>query len=159
MGHIFISYSHNDIDYAYPLAQTLQHSGFDVWIDTHLNYGAQWPQEIQKHLDGCEVFIVIMTSHSFDSDWVQSELQRAKRKKKRIFPLLLEGDEPWLSVESIQLYDVRGSKFPDERFFVALKQAVTVSQRDRTLQPWKPPVSGVTRAPRNTAIITNVSPN
>jgi len=138
MGHIFISYSHRDMDYAYRLTETLQASGFEVWIDTRLDYGSQWPQEIQKRLDGCEAFILIMTPRSFASDWVQSELQRAKRKMKPIFPLLLEGDETWLSVESTQFYDVRGEKFPDARFFSALKQMVSVGQQDRTLHPWKP---------------------
>jgi hypothetical protein len=137
MGHIFISYSHKDMDYAYRLAETLQSSGFEVWIDTRLDYGSQWPREIQKQLDSCEAFILLMTPRSFASDWVQSELQRAKRKAKPIFPLLLEGNESWLSVESTQFYDVRGGKFPDARFFSALKQAVSVGQADRTLSPWK----------------------
>jgi hypothetical protein len=138
MGHIFISYSHKDMDYAYRLTETLQASGFQVWIDTRLDYGSQWPREIQKRLDSCDAFILIMTPRSFDSDWVQSELQRAKRKGRPIFPLLLEGDETWLSVESTQFYDVRGGKFPDARFFSALKQAVAVGSQDRTLQSWKP---------------------
>lgn len=149
MGHIFISYSHKDMDYAYRLTQTLQASGFEVWIDTRLDYGSQWPREIQKRLDGCEAFILLMTPRSFASDWVQSELQRAKRKGKMIFPLLLEGDETWLSVESTQFYDVRGDRFPDARFFAALKRAVSVGPRDRTLQPWKPGLrlpAGMTRA-------------
>ena len=138
MGHIFISYSHRDMDYAYRLTETLQTSGFQVWIDTRLDYGSQWPREIQKRLDSCDAFILLMTPRSFDSDWVQSELQRAKRKGRPIFPLLLEGDETWLSVESTQFYDVRGGKFPDARFFSALKQAVAVGSQDRTLQTWKP---------------------
>ena len=138
MGHIFISYSHKDMDYAYRLTETLQASGFQTWIDTRLDYGSQWPREIQKRLDSCDAFILLMTPRSFDSDWVQSELQRAKRKGRPIFPLLLEGDETWLSVESTQFYDVRGGKFPDARFFSALKQAVAVGSQDRTLQTWKP---------------------
>jgi hypothetical protein len=108
MSHIFISYSHKDTGYAHQFAKALQQDGFDVWIDSRLDYGSQWPQEVQKQLDACAAFIVIMTPRSFASEWVQSELQRAKRKSKPIFPLLLEGDEPWLSIESTQFYDVRG---------------------------------------------------
>ena len=62
---------------------------------------------------------------SFASDWVQSELQRAKRKLKPIFPLLLEGNEPWLSMESTQYYDVRGGVFPDDKFYSAIKRVVS----------------------------------
>jgi hypothetical protein len=125
MGHTFISYSHKDTSYAHGLADHLKTLGFDTWIDERLDYGSQWPHEIQKQLDSCDAFILIMTPRSFASDWVQSELQRAKRKLKPIFPLLLEGNEPWLSVESTQYYDVRGEKFPDARFYSAIKRAVS----------------------------------
>jgi hypothetical protein len=133
MGHIFISYSHKDTTYAHGLADHLRNMGFDTWIDERLDYGSQWPHEIQRQLDSCDAFILIMTPRSFASDWVQSELQRAKRKLKPIFPLLLEGDEPWLSVESTQYYDVRGDQFPDVRFYSAIKRVVSTSQNVQTL--------------------------
>jgi formylglycine-generating enzyme required for sulfatase activity len=128
MGHIFISYSHKDTEYAHRLADTLQSEGFNVWIDARLDYGSQWPSEIQKQLDSCDAFILIMTPRAFASDWVQSELQRAKRKLKPIFPLLLEGDEPWLSVESTQYYDVRGQMLPDAKFYSTLEHVTSRTQ-------------------------------
>jgi hypothetical protein len=125
MGYIFISYSRKDTEYAHVLAEHMQSMGFPVWIDARIDYGSQWPGEIQKHLDSCDAFILIMSPRSFASEWVQSELQRAKRKGKPIFPLLLEGDEPWLSVESTQYYDVRSRNVPAEEFYVDLKQALS----------------------------------
>ena len=133
MGHIFISYSHKDTNYAQGLAGHLKNMGFDIWIDERLDYGSQWPLEIQKQLDACDAFLLIMTPRSFASDWVQSELQRAKRKLKPIFPLLLEGDEPWLSVESTQYYDVRGGVYPDTKFYSAIKRVVSTSGNSQTL--------------------------
>lgn len=132
MSHIFISYSHKDTDYAHKLADALQNKGINVWIDERLDYGSQWPHEIQKQLDTCSAFIVIMSPRSFASEWVQSELQRAKRKLKPIFPLLLEGDEPWLSVESTQYYDVRDGRMPDARFFGAISRLINLSQTAET---------------------------
>ena len=140
MGHIFVSYSHKDTKYAHELADSLQNMGFEVWIDERLDYGAQWPQELQKQLDGCAAFILIMSRHSYASEWVQSELQRAKRKLKPIFPLLLDGDEPWLSVESTQYYDVRESAGPDPKFYSDLKKVIPPNATARTLQG--PNVSG-----------------
>jgi formylglycine-generating enzyme required for sulfatase activity len=134
MGHIFVSYSHKDTKYAHELADNLQNMGFEVWIDERLDYGAQWPQELQKQLDGCSAFILIMSRHSYASEWVQSELQRAKRKLKPIFPLLLDGDEPWLSVESTQYYDVRESPDPDPKFYTDLKNVLAPNPTARTLQ-------------------------
>lgn len=140
MGHIFISYSHKDTDYAHGFANHLQSMGFEVWIDERLDYGSQWPHEIQKQLDSCDVFILIMSPRSFASEWVQSELQRAKRKIKPIFPMLLEGDETWLSVESTQYYDVRGGRFPDDKFYSALKRVVALGNNSQTLGFSKSPV-------------------
>jgi formylglycine-generating enzyme required for sulfatase activity len=94
------------------------------------------------------LFVVIMCPRAFAAEWVQSELQRAKRKQKVILPLLLEGHEPWLSVESTQFYDVRGEKIPDARFFETLKKNVSFSGTSRTLQapkgaqPTSQPLSG-----------------
>lgn len=133
MGHIFISYSHKDTTYAHGLADHLRNMGFDIWIDERLDYGSQWPHEIQRQLDSCDAFILIMSPRSFASDWVQSELQRAKRKLKPIFPLLLEGHEPWLSVESTQYYDVRGGVYPDMKFYSAIKRVVSTSGNSQTL--------------------------
>lgn len=124
MGDIFISYSHKDTKYAHSFADRLQGMGFDVWIDERLDYGSAWPQEIQKQLDSCTAFIVIMSPRSFESEWVQNELSRAKRLKKKIFPLLLEGNGPWLSIESTQYADVRNGNFPDEKFYIDLEEVV-----------------------------------
>ena len=140
MGHIFISYNHKDKDYAHKLTDDLQQKGFTVWIDTRLDYGSQWPHEIQKHLDTCDAFILIMTPRSFASEWVQSELQRAKRKLKPIFPLLLEGDEPWLSTESTQYYDVRESNLPDTRLYSALKRVTSTKKNAETFPNLKKPI-------------------
>jgi formylglycine-generating enzyme required for sulfatase activity len=134
MAHIFISYSHRDTEYAHALAKNLQGMGFDIWIDERLDYGSQWPQELQKQLDSCSAFILIMSPRSYTSEWVQSELQRARRKQKPVFPLLLEGDEPWLSVESTQYYDVRGGLYPDTKFYTALKNVMSPTPVGRTLK-------------------------
>jgi len=137
MAHIFISYSHKDSDYAHRLAEELEQKGFSVWIDDRIDYGTQWPRVIQEHLDDCSAFIVIMTPRSYQSDWVQNELSRAKRKGKKVFPLLLEGEEPWLSVEVTQYVDVRGSGLPPERFYKELAKMPGV--RVTPPEPARPP--------------------
>jgi formylglycine-generating enzyme required for sulfatase activity len=145
MGQVFISYSHHDTSYAHALAESLQGEGFEVWIDERMDYGSQWPLEIQKQLDSCSAFILIMSPRSYSSEWVQSELQRAKRKLKPIFPLLLEGDEPWLSVESTQYFDVRGGKFPDTKFYSALRRVVSSTEGQAASSPVD--VKKTTRSP------------
>ena len=150
MRHIFISYSHQDSAYAHALAAHLQGMGFETWIDERLDYGSQWPHELQKQLDSCAAFLLIMSPRSYTSEWVQSELQRAKRKLKPIFPLLLEGEEPWLSVESTQYYDVRGQKFPDAKFYAALGKVILVPEGESIRVPADAgqPVKSISASPK-----------
>lgn len=135
MGSIFISYSHKDAQYAHWLADSLQAQGFNVWIDARLDYGSHWPLELQKQLDACDAFLLIMSPNSYASEWVQNELQRAMRKRKPIFPLLLAGDETWLSVESTQYYDVRGGRIPDSKFYAALSRVIPPSNDQGARRP------------------------
>ena len=124
MSYVFISYSHKDSEYAYRLANAIEDSRISVWIDERIDYGEQWPDVIEEHVDNCSAFILLMTPNSKASSWVKSELSRAQRKKKKIFPLLLDGDEPWLSVESTQYVDVRNGKIPPQKFFNNLSKSV-----------------------------------
>ena len=128
MSYIFISYSHKDKEYAHKLEKALKRKGFEVWLDDRIDYGSQWPKTIAEELDGCEALILIMTAYSYGSDWVQNELTRAKRKRKNIFPLLLEGDEPWLSVETTQYVDVTDGKLPTKDFYDTLAKVVPTSE-------------------------------
>jgi len=102
----------------------IRSQGFDVWIDDRIDYGDQWPKTIEAKLDGCGAFILIMTSDSHSSRWVDNELARAQRRGKRIFPLLLQGDGPWLSIETTQYFDVRSEDLPSGEFFDSLAKII-----------------------------------
>lgn len=119
MGHIFISYSHKDKDYVEKLEKKLIDEGFDVWIDHRIDYGTQWPKEIQKALDACDAFIVVVSENASESKWAQNEVARADRKKKPFFPVWLDGDL-WLSIETTQAADVRNGRLPTKDFYEQL---------------------------------------
>ncbi|HLO14007.1 MAG TPA: toll/interleukin-1 receptor domain-containing protein [Anaerolineales bacterium] len=120
MGHLFISYSHQDKDYVYRLAEVLQANGFEVWIDDRIDYGTRWPLVIEDAIDHCESLILVASEHSRQSEWVQHEIARAQRLRKPIFPLLLSG-HPWLAFEATQYYDVREGNLPAQKFYDALR--------------------------------------
>ncbi|HKI52890.1 MAG TPA: toll/interleukin-1 receptor domain-containing protein [Anaerolineales bacterium] len=119
MGHIFISYSHKDKEYVHKLQKALQDEELDVWVDENIVYGTEWPTVIQKQLDTCAAFVIVMSKNSFESEMVQNELARARDKKKPIFPLLLDG-ENWLIIQSKQYVDVKGGVLPPQKFYKKL---------------------------------------
>lgn len=155
MTDIFISYSHQDTDYAHSLAESLKQNGFSVWIDDRINYGTEWPQVIQQNLDGCKAFVVILSPRSYKSDWVQNELAYARAKQKSLFPLLLEGDT-WVSVAATQFTDVRDGKLPPQRFFDTLER--TLGSKGSVTETLPVPQVEQRMVPKDPSAVPGVTP-
>jgi serine/threonine protein kinase len=121
--HLFISYSRRDKEYAQKLSIHLQENNFKVWIDSQIDYGDRWFDEIEGAIKSCGAFLVIMTPDSYQSEWVKKEILLAKRSKKPIFPMLLSGEEFGVLID-IQYADVREEKMPDTDFHRRLRHTV-----------------------------------
>lgn len=136
MGQIFICYSHIDREYALQLKTALDKHGFDTWIDDGIEPGTHWRREIQQQLEKCLVVVLVMTPSAAESDNVQAELAFAKKLRKKVFPLLLEGDiDAWWDFSHIQYEDVRNRAMPSTKFFMRLDD---VAPRNRELPPAAP---------------------
>jgi formylglycine-generating enzyme required for sulfatase activity len=123
MSHIFISYSRKDKVYAQRLAEDIRRHGFDVWIDERIDYGDRWWRTIVEAINDCAAFVVVMSPHAEKSEWVESELLLAKKRRKLIFPLLLEGEEFALLITT-QFVDVRDGSLPEEDFYADLAEVI-----------------------------------
>ena len=124
MGHIFISYSHKDTDYVEKLEKKLIDEGFNVWVDHRIDYGSRWTKEIEKAIDTCDAYIVVMSETAKESQWVQREVIHAEDRQKPFFPLLLKG-ERWFSLANIQFVDVRSGKLPPKGYYDNLAKFVS----------------------------------
>ncbi len=106
-SHIFISYSKQDIDFVRYLRALLENEGFAVWLDEmRLTPSARWWKDIEKSIDTCAAFVVVMTPDAYESDWVEREILRAENRKKPIYPVLAAGDA-WSRLANIQYEDLR----------------------------------------------------
>ncbi len=121
--HLFISYSRRDKDYAVQLSEHLGSSGFHVWIDSQIEYGDAWFKEIDEAIKSCAAFLLLMSPESYQSEWVQKEILLAKRYKKPIFPLLLQGEEFGIVID-LQFADVKDAAMPDANFHRRLRRTV-----------------------------------
>ena len=120
---IFISYSRQDSAYVEKLVAAFEDRGLSVWLDNRIDYGTAWQHEIEKHLELCKAFVLVMTPQANESHWVKCELSFALELKKPMFPLLLEGRR-WFSVAAIQTVDVTDGALPSKRFFDAVSASV-----------------------------------
>ncbi|MGB3295187.1 MAG: toll/interleukin-1 receptor domain-containing protein, partial [Phormidesmis sp.] len=70
---IFISYSRQDSAYVEKLIAAFDERGLSVWLDNRIDYGTAWQREIEKHLEACQAFVLVMTPRAYESHWVTCE--------------------------------------------------------------------------------------
>jgi formylglycine-generating enzyme required for sulfatase activity len=121
MTQVFISYSRKDLVFVERLAKDLQTAGLDVWYDlSGLAGGTRWGKEIQNAIKQSQVFVVVLSPNSVDSDWVEKEFMYANSLKCKIIPLLYQPCEPPLWFINLHFIDVQGTNY-DRNFRVILK--------------------------------------
>ncbi len=87
---VFVSYAHEDGDFARQFQQTLQDklgNSIYVWMDDNLLEGKEWRREIQRQLSSTALVVVILSPDSIKSPWVLYEWH---------FSLLVLQNEPFL---------------------------------------------------------------
>ena len=75
--YIFVSYSHQDADIVFPGIQRLRDQGFNIWYDEGINPGASWREELAESILGCDLFIILVSPQSADSDNCLKEVNYA----------------------------------------------------------------------------------
>ncbi|HLO16315.1 MAG TPA: toll/interleukin-1 receptor domain-containing protein, partial [Anaerolineales bacterium] len=95
IGHVFMSYSRKDEDVMRLIAKFLRAQGIKVWVDNEkLIPGTPiWEDEVEKAVKGAAAIVVILSPDSKKSEWVKREISLADQHRKRIFPVLVRGDE------------------------------------------------------------------
>lgn len=93
---VFLSYSHEDKDFAQSIANKLNESGIKVWWDEwEISAGDSIIQKIfSEGLSEADFFLILLSNASVNSNWVKQELDHAIIKKiegvTRIIPLIKE---------------------------------------------------------------------
>jgi FHIPEP family/TIR domain len=81
---VFLSYSSTDAALARRLALDLRAANVDVWLDQWaLGVGEQFEQRIERGVDEAEFVIVLLTSASVASNWVDREWRRKVHDEAR----------------------------------------------------------------------------
>ena len=92
MTQVFISYSRKDMAFARRLAGDLERAGFDVWWDiSDLKGGDDWVRFIPAAIESSQYFVVLLSPHSIQSEWVAKEYSYALRLHKKIVPAMIKG--------------------------------------------------------------------
>jgi HEAT repeat protein len=105
-GQIFISYHHNDGDFAEILRQRLKDNDFDVWMsEAALTCGDDWRAEIDQAIEEASALVLIMTPDAKASDYVTYEWAFAIGAGIRVVPILLKETELHPRLELLHYLD------------------------------------------------------
>lgn len=103
MEHIFISYSHEDSDFADELMKDFEQAGYKTWSDNrNLAYGTNWKQGIDDAIQNAFVIIVVMTADARQSEYVTYEWSYAMGLGVPVIPVVLEKMELHPKLEELQ---------------------------------------------------------
>ena len=112
---IFISYSHEDREFAGRLASTLHNAGEEVWWDRwEILVGDSLIQKIfEEGLAQAAAFVVVLSSESVKSKWVRQELDVATVRKiegvTKIIPVVIDKVEIPSALRALLWIDMRRS--------------------------------------------------
>jgi tetratricopeptide (TPR) repeat protein len=146
LAKIFLSYARQDAARAQRAARALESAGHEVWWDRNIGAGSRFSAEIDTALLGADMVVVLWSTTSILSAWVQDEAA-AGRDSGRLIPVLIDAVEPPLGFRQYQSLDLSGARRGDKGFAplveaVAARGGVTAPNR-----PEPPPRRPVMTAP------------
>lgn len=94
MVKVFLSYSRKDYQHRDRLINELNGAGLNVWTDEGLEPGTEsWQAEIEKEIEECNFMTVLLSPAAKKSKWVRREVAYGASLGKKIYPVLIAGDE------------------------------------------------------------------
>jgi len=93
--YFFMSYSREDTAKQRRIIKELRERGVEIWVDVeNLTPGTPtWEREIERAIREAMGIIVLLSPESNNSEWVRREISFGEQHRKRIFPVLIEGDD------------------------------------------------------------------
>lgn len=89
MAEIFISYAREDREHAKALAGILASRGWSVWWDRKIPVGKNFSRVLEEELHAARAVVVLWSSHSIKSEWVENEASDAAERGVLV-PVMLE---------------------------------------------------------------------
>lgn len=104
--HVFVSYKHNEKEFADALIEQLQGAGFNVWLDTEqLRAGENWRESINHAIKDAFGMIVVITPDAKTSEFVTYEWAFAQGAGIKVIPLMLSPTKLHPQLEMLQYLD------------------------------------------------------
>ncbi|GAB5492791.1 MAG: hypothetical protein Phog2KO_30060 [Phototrophicaceae bacterium] len=102
---IFVSYRRKNVDFAKQLVTTLEARGKVIWVDwDDIPPGvSSFSDEIERGIDGANIFLAILSPDYLESEHCLAELDHASKLNKRIIPVVYQKFDDYPVPNSIKL--------------------------------------------------------
>lgn len=144
-AEVFLSYSRDDHDRVFDLAEKLRAAGVSMWIDTGaIDAASLWSEQIVNALESAKVLLLVVTESAVRSDNVAKEVMLVSERKGHILPVYLEPTviPPALRYQLAGIQHVEYFKSGDEAglktILRALERVESSSHRRRCRRPRRP---------------------
>src|SRR2546423_2228200 len=128
--HVFISYKHEDGDFAEILIYKIKEASFETWVDNdRLHAGEDWRAEIDSAIKNAIALVVVMTPEAKASEYVTYEWAFAWGAGVKVIPVLYKETPLHPRLEALQYLNFT----------------------DRVVRPWDTLINTLT-------ILANISP-
>ena len=110
MADVFLSYAREDRDTASRLVTALQATGWSVWWDARITAGQEFPPAIRGALEAARCVVVLWSSSSIRSSYVEAEAIRA-RDRGVLLPASLDDVQvpvPFNTLQTVSLARWKG---------------------------------------------------
>ncbi|MBZ0285165.1 MAG: protein kinase, partial [Anaerolineae bacterium] len=122
MASVFISYRRKPSALlAQLIARDLKEKNIDVYLDTErMDTAGAFPNRLLTAIESSDVFVCLVGETTFDSEWVQREVEHAHRQNKPMIPVFQESYDPipleklptphikaLLEFDGVQVFDVK----------------------------------------------------
>lgn len=112
--YVFISYSSKDSQSANRVVRMLSEAEIAYWrAPEMIPAGSNYAREIPQAIEGCDIFVLLISKHSQESIWVEKEIDCAVNANKLIVPLHTD-EEPLNNLFRFYLNNVQSIYFSND---------------------------------------------
>src|SRR2546423_11647411 len=149
--HVFISYKHEDGDFAEILIYKIKEASFETWVDNdRLHAGEDWRAEIDSAIKNAIALVVVMTPEAKASEYVTYEWAFAWGAGVKVIPVMYKETALHPRLETLHYLNFTSrTARPWEALITVLKNATKDANPSLTSTlPTNPPAS--TNTPQRT---------
>jgi hypothetical protein len=145
--HVFICYSHRDMDIVAAEVAWLQRQGFKLWYDDNIAAGHAWSEELANAIASASAVLYFLSPDSTSSAYCMDELHFAKDRSRPIIPIEIETMEL-----SPGLHLTLGT-----RQFIRMSESSRKDFRNKLAAGLSAILTSGGREPESTAVVTPVT--